>query len=347
MRGRGEALARRVVDEVEGRLWPLDDLRRAVFRRCAPLVAPYLADRHTRIAWLSAFVLGSSLVGSLLAPLPMLALGPLLLGVPHLVADVRYLVLRPGLHRRPGAWAVGAALLAAALTRDLSVALLAPVPAALLARGPWGRRLLAAAPWVLAAAAAVASRSGAGFAVAQGHNVVAVAIWLLLGSALHGPVRARGGAVAGFAGIALAIAAGAFDPLLATTARWNLPGAETLRSHARTVAPFADAALQLRFVALFAFAQSVHYGLWLRVIPEEARPRPSTRTWLAAFRALRADVGDPLLAVALVLAAAFAVVGSGSPAAARDAYLALAFFHGPLEFAVLTAWFVEREVSAA
>jgi hypothetical protein len=58
-------------------------------------------------------------------------------------------------------------------------------------------------------------------------------------------------------------------------------------------------------------------------------------------------VGDPLLAAALLLAAGFAVVGSGRPAAARDAYLSLAFFHGPLEFAVLTAWWVEREVAAA
>jgi hypothetical protein len=340
-------LARRLVDQVEERLWPLDDLRRGVYRLLAPVLAPYLADRHTRIAWLSALVLLTSLATSLLIPLPMLALGPLVLGVPHLVADLRYLVLRPGLHRRPGAWVVGALLLATALTRDLSVALLVPVPAALLAQGPWGRRLLAAAPWVAAAVAAVVWTRWTVFAVAQGHNVVAAGIWVLLGGALHGPVRARWPAVVAYLGAAAAIALGAFDPVLAWTTTLHLPGAETLRSHARTVAPFADPVTQARWVVLFAFLQSVHYGLWLRVVPEEARPRPSTRSWLAAFRALRADVTDPLLAVALLLCAGFVVAGSGDLAGARDAYLALAFFHGPLEFAVLTAWFVERRVSAA
>src|SRR5437870_611666 len=45
-----------------------------------------------------------SLVATLLAPLWLLALGPVLLGVPHLMADVRYLILRRGLHHRRELW---------------------------------------------------------------------------------------------------------------------------------------------------------------------------------------------------------------------------------------------------
>jgi hypothetical protein len=298
------------------------------------------------VAWLSVFVLASSLALALGFPLGVLAVSPLLLGVPHLVADVRYLVLRPGLHLRPGAWVVGAMLLATALSRDLAVALLVPVPAALLAAGTLPRRLVGAAPWVGAAALAWWARGEASFAVAQGHNFVAAAIWVLLGSALHGAGRARVWAVTAFVGLSALILLGAFDPLLAVTATWQLPGAETLRSHARTVGPFADETWRTRAVVLFAFAQSVHYGLWLRVVPEEARPRPGTRTWVTAFRALRTDVGDPLLVAALALTVAFFVWGTGSLAAARDSYLLLAFFHGPLEFAVLTTWFVEGRVTA-
>jgi hypothetical protein len=185
------------------------------------------------------------------------------------------------------------------------------------------------------------------FRSAQGHNVVAVGIWLLLGVGLHGEVRARWWASAAYLAVAAALALGAFDPVLDVTTRWNLPGAETLRSHARTVAPFTDPIWARRGVVTFAFLQSVHYGLWLRVVPEEARPKPATRSWLAAFRALRADVTDPLLLLALAACVGFVVAGTGDLAGARDAYLALAFVHGPLEFAVLTAWFVEGRVSAA
>lgn len=44
-------------------------------------------------------VLGA-LVGSGVWPLWMLAVGPIVLGVPHVVSDVRYLVAKPGYHRR-------------------------------------------------------------------------------------------------------------------------------------------------------------------------------------------------------------------------------------------------------
>ena len=42
----------------------------------------------------------------------VLAVGPLVLGVPHLVADLRYLVVRPGLHRRAAFWPVAVSALA-------------------------------------------------------------------------------------------------------------------------------------------------------------------------------------------------------------------------------------------
>jgi molybdate transport system substrate-binding protein len=43
-------------------------------------------------------------VGTALIPLWMLALGPILLGVPHLLADLRYCVFRPGWHRQAAIW---------------------------------------------------------------------------------------------------------------------------------------------------------------------------------------------------------------------------------------------------
>ena len=85
----------------------------------------------------------------------------------------------------------------------------------------------------------------------------------------------------------------------------------------------------------FAYAQSVHYGTWLRVVPEEGRERPAPRSWEASLVALRRDLGEPLLACAVLACVALAAWALVDLAAARDGYLRLALFHGPMELAVL------------
>ncbi|XXF76315.1 hypothetical protein P2318_25100 [Myxococcaceae bacterium GXIMD 01537] len=96
------------------------------------------------------------------APLWSLALGPVLLGVPHLLSDVRYLVVRPGLHRRTGlAVCAGVPLLAVGLGAGPEVGLLALVPVVLGARWAGWRKALVWALWVGLTVLAV--RSGAGF----------------------------------------------------------------------------------------------------------------------------------------------------------------------------------------
>ncbi len=330
-----------VVRGVEDALGPVDAARRALYRLLAPVLAPWLAHREVRVALTATATVLVSLAGAALAPLVVLALGPLLLGVPHLVADVRYLVARPALHLRPLAWVVGALVVASAFF-GLVPGFLAAALAALLARGPLARRALVAAPWLLAAGAAWGAIELVAPAVAQLHNLVAVLIWLLLAAALNpgAPAARAVPALLVLAGAA-PIATGALDPVLDLTLGLRLPGATSLRGHGASVAPFADPTWMRRGVVLFAYLQSVHYGLWLRVVPEEARPRPSTRSWLASFRALRSDLGDPLLALALGMSTFFALWGALELGAAREGYLRLAMFHGPLEFAALSVLLVE------
>ena len=78
-----------------------DWLRRRWLRLLGPLARPIVTRRELRVALGFSLVIGSALVATLVAPLWMLILGPLVWGVPHLVADLRYLVVRPGYHRRP------------------------------------------------------------------------------------------------------------------------------------------------------------------------------------------------------------------------------------------------------
>src|SRR6188472_4040084 len=82
-------------------LSPLDRARTALFVRATrvPLLRPVLLEKRRRVPALLLLHASAALVLSVLSPTLLLIAGPLLLGVPHLLADLRYLVLRPALSR--------------------------------------------------------------------------------------------------------------------------------------------------------------------------------------------------------------------------------------------------------
>jgi hypothetical protein len=94
-------------------------------------------------------------------------------------------------------------------------------------------------------------------------------------------------------------------------------------------------------VLFFAFAQSVHYAVWLRLIPEDDRARPGLRSFTSSVRALTQDVGRPLVVFAGVLTLALSAWALSDLCAARDVYLRVAGFHAYLELAVLALFVVE------
>jgi len=96
-------------------LRPLDRARTALFVRALE-VAPLrglLVEKRRRVPALLLLHASAAFVLSVFAPTLLLVVGPLLLGVPHLVADLRYLVLRPRLSTLARAGLLGAAVLAA------------------------------------------------------------------------------------------------------------------------------------------------------------------------------------------------------------------------------------------
>ena len=84
-----------------------DQLRASVLRHVAPRAL--IADRQARVLWLGLGSVAASFAAALCFPKAMLLVGPLVLGVPHLLADVRYLVVRRGHHKRVGFWLLIAA----------------------------------------------------------------------------------------------------------------------------------------------------------------------------------------------------------------------------------------------
>jgi len=323
----------RVLDRARGRLFG------AVGRLAA---AQALARRRAlRLAVVGAAVVLAAFAGVALVPIVMLAVAPVVLGVPHVAADVRYLVVRRSVLARrawlPLAVAAIACSVAAALgsLRLMVGAGFAGVALAAAladggARSSARRALVTAVVLALGAGAVMAPRTAA-LAMAQGHNVVAVALalWLVRDKLPHAWLPALL-----FAGGVAAIAAGALDaPLGAALARSGQTGA----LFASAVAPPAASSLVVvRAVGIFAFAQAVHYGAWLRLVPDGERAGERPIGYRHSLALLRDDFGRAaplviMLSVALPLAACVAL------ADVRAGYFTLAAFHGYLELAFVAA----------
>lgn len=336
-------------------LAPLDRARTALFVRAlrvTPLRA-VLVEKKRRVPALLLLHASAALVLSVLAPTLLLVAGPLVLGVPHLLSDVRYLVLRPSLPRRARAWLLGGAALllglrlgallgfAALLRCELPLAALWVFGGAALGASRWRDvRLLVVA--VLAAAfagVACLAPSTVRLVMAHAHNAVAVAIWALAFC------QARGRALA-----AVTALGGAVVVLLTTPLAWlgfqhGVVQSWGLHSFlaAEQLAPFVrDTPLALGVVATFAFLQSVHYAVWLHAIPQEATRGEGTLSFRMSCRALKSELGRWGAALAVLVVVAVPLSGLVAPLRTQAIYLSLATFHGYLELGALSLWWLSR-----
>lgn len=317
----------------------LDRLRCRGLKALGPLAKVLVRRRALRVAAAGCGAVAFSLAATLVSPFWLLALGPVLLGVPHLVADLRYLVFRPQLHRRWVMWLpVGAPLLLAGLGfHSVASGLVACAAMALLARGTVGRKLVALGAVAILMAGAWAAGRNAGLVFAHLHNFIAVLLWWCWRPRSGGPQLA---VPLLFLAVSVLIMAGWLEPWARGLA-WQ-PGDLGPGYHLSFLAPGMADPWGLRLVLLFAFAQSVHYSVWLRLIPEDDRPQATPRTFRASARALRADLGSPLLAGAVLLSLGNALWAVLDLAEARENYLRMALFHGYLELIAATWLFVER-----
>jgi hypothetical protein len=285
-------------------------------------------SREHRIAAIGFTSLGLALLLSLGFTTSLFLWAPLLLGVPHLAADIRYLLLDPyrptPLRMRDGAVAV---LLAASFVWQAQM--LAP---------PHGSPLLrAAAIGSIGIVCFVAHQFpvGSSYMLLHGHNAIAIIFLIAM------PHRRRQASFAAkwslpFAiGVAaLLMMTGVFDAAL------QIAKVETVTQYVLPPSVVATwpPIVSTRIVALFVFMQSMHYTIWLRLIPEIVRPRAGMRSFDASLRALRQDVGSWAIVAIAVLSTLFIVLGLVNTSMARDWYLRCAGFHAYLEIAILVRW---------
>lgn len=315
---------------------PVDHLRAILLRATGPLGRRLVADREVRVAANASVGIGVAGLTTALVPMWMLALGPLVLGVPHLVADLRYLVLRDGLHRRlPFVVACGGPILAFGVGAAPAVGLVAVVGAAAIADGTRARRALVAGLGLAAIGLALAAPFWTSLGLAHLHNLIGIAAWWAWRSrrtAAHlVPIALFG---VGF----VALLGGALD---GWTPDVPLPGGLSPEAHARWLAPRIAEPWAGRIVLSFAFAQQIHYSVWLRLVPDDARRRPTPRTLRRTLHDTLDDVGPALLGAAAITSVVLLAWAFVDVVHARNAYLHLAKFHGVLELAVLALWAIE------
>ena len=318
-----------------------DRLRARWLRLLGGLARPIVRRRELRVALLFSALIVTGLIGTLVAPLWLLLLGPLVWGVPHVVADLRYLVVRTGYHRRPHlGWLAGGPLLWIACGGDLVWGFVGAGAVALTARAGLARRLVALALLAAGGAGMLALGDVSDVVFAHAHNFLAVAFWWgwrPRGGWAHRVPLALFAAACGFLltapAVELARASGGLE--------W-FGGAMGPEYQLWRVAPGVPPELGLRLVLLFCFVQSMHYAVWLHLLPDEDRRRATPPTFRASYEELRRDLGDVGLLVAGLLTVGVAAWAIVDLAQADRGYFRMARFHGHLEIMAGVLMILER-----
>lgn len=320
---------------------PLDALRRVVLVALGPFGQRMVRDRELRVAIVAAMAIVVAAFFTAYAPFYLLLLGPVLLGVPHLIGDLRYMLVRPGFHRRwpvwiaialPGGFAIAGKGAWAGAT---SLAL-----CALVARGPLWRRAVVTLFAGVFALCTVASRTVTEMVVAHAHNILAIVLWAMWRKRT---TRAHWIPTAAFFAVLIVMLTGAFEPMLKSMgAMLRVPDRVEIMSTLSTYAPYASQPWALRLTLMFIFAQSVHYAVWTRLVPEDDRGRDTPRTFGATLRALRADLGLVLFLAGGAVALGITVWSTWNLADARLSYLRLSTGHAYIELAAAMLLWMER-----
>jgi len=290
-------------------------------------------------------------------PLWILLIGPLVLGVPHVLSSIRYVPKLAGINREflsnklyssIGSFFV----LMAALriwTANQNLPVIHRYPNAMemigcvLAVGLIGllskhgkKRIMVAASvlFVLFFVSFKYPLETIGGLVLI-HNFVGFLFWIKRAKSKRDSLSAVV-SLAIFSAITVLILVGAFDVFMSERATGIFGGTLNELSIGSLIFPNSSFSIWSRAVSAYAFGQGVHYFVWLKAIPEQELPYEHPVSFSQSARLLIADMGVKLvltggvLAVGLILFAIFK-----SFPEARLLYLGSSAFHGYFEIAGL------------
>jgi len=315
-------------------------------------------NRARRLGVLFCLALGFSFLTSLVFPLWVLAIGPVVYGIPHLFASFRYVGERVAPNRLTRAIQIFTAIFISIagwrlaidlrIFPGLNVSRLPHLPELIsllltVATGVWLTRGTQRAGRAWAVILPVfyfswrAPLSFVGFFLLA-HNLVAFIYWILFARA--GAERwVAIGASLSFLSVNALLFAGLFDPLLMNLdLQFSLPfaGIDLVPLGQMIFPGTTDATLWVHAVIAYAFGQSMHYFVWMKAIPDENHSHPVPTTFKQSLQLARRDFGARYVVgmVLFVAAGVFFWMLVALPIA-RTIYFALSAYHGYLEIAGL------------
>ncbi len=342
---------------------PLDHARRWLWGVSAKTAfgRACVRDRGLRLTTLALAHMAVAVALTLVAPVWLLLLGPIVLGVPHVASDVRYLLIKPPLPlgRRGLVLLLGPlmamtghrvlATLGGPYLPELEVLLGAAAMIGGVAIAPAARAKKALALAIIASltALALAYAHGALVVVAHAHNLIAFGLWLWL-FASETSRRMLVGLALAYLGVLALFMSGVCDGLLVEHAIASDLGHFGLGEMAMTLAPGLDLELALRLVATYAFAQAIHYVVWLRLIPQRLDERTAPPTLRRSVGRVRRDFGRVGFWVLVALTCMVPLGALAFEAAeVRNLYLLAAIAHGWLELGIIAALLTRGRTRAA
>ena len=90
-----------------------------------------------------------------------------------------------------------------------------------------------------------------------------------------------------------------------------------------------------RLLFVFSVTQALHYFVWLRAIPDAHAAHNIPRSFRFTWRALKRNVGTPMLALWVVATLGLFVLAAADLERAKEAYLAFALAHAIAEIFAL------------
>jgi hypothetical protein len=319
----------------------LDAVRQRLLKRSAPITAPFIRDRDRRVVAFALIAFAFAFAGTATGPGYMLLLGPVIVGVPHLVFEARYLFFQHAQLRRVALVGVLAAQTALVFAGVGIYTLGVATIAALAVTGSLSSKKAIAigALSLLAAVGAIVGPDWSRFLLLHLHNCVPIAVWLLW---RERPRWASIAVTALFAAGIVLIFAGALDGL-----SLRRPFGEHVFSLTKitdAVAAGFGGEWRHRFLLFFCFTQAAHYAIWLRLIPEEARERPTPRSWRMSWHAFKRDASSNIARLCVIASIAVPLVAVvGGVVRTRALYVTASEFHATVEAILIAVVFVRRD----
>ena len=336
---------------------PLDLLRRRLLSILGPIAHPFIRSRALRVTTAAVIGFGFAAMLSIWIPLWQLALGPVIWGIPHILGDLRYLVIKQKLAHKISFWLLIVLPLAHFTYRPrVTTTMIALGGAALLglihhrravtqrnsSRSAFSRFILVT---IFAVIGYITSRAWpyhAHFILLHAHNLITLGMWWFW--------RPRK-SLWELAPIVVLLGCSALILCAWDAQAWRIahastdwaPAQLTLSYFERTLAWILPEHWRPQWVVLYGFLQSAHYLVWIRLIPEDDRVAETPITFRRSALKLGDDFGSWVMLtvfMGMVGLAAWAIIDISS---ARLTYLRWISAHASLEVAVIGYLIVSKQ----